>query len=218
MGARYEIAEMTAPQSGINPDEITAVVEAELRRRGAGAMPPDDWANLTSEITAAVVAPVRRATAYHEAGHAVIAVLCGIGVQHVTIKPSGTLWGHVQRSGGWSRIEVGDVTREECVRYGMFYLAGSIAEVRFAGWRTNWRVPGDYENMSRMAFKFCGTIEGAAELIAYLEAGVRRIIETTAIQNQIERVAAALLDRETLTGDELQQIISGDGRAGPPQV
>jgi ATP-dependent Zn protease len=170
---------------------------------------------LMRTFTADVLAALRRATAYHEAGHVVIGLSCGIGIQYVTIKPEGKLWGHVQRTGRRTRPYIGDATREAFVCEVAYLLAGSLAEERFTG--RNLRTPGDYSKVDQIVVAYIGA-DKAAALTAQMEAVVRGMIEPPPVWSMIDRVAVALMERETLTGDDLGRIISGDAQVGPPQV
>jgi ATP-dependent Zn protease len=61
--------------------------------------------------------------AAHEAGHAVVATLLGVGVGYATIKPSGDNWGHVTLRS--HPDETTDAGRRVVAR---IYLAGWVAE------------------------------------------------------------------------------------------
>jgi ATP-dependent Zn protease len=129
--------------------------------------------------------------AYHEAGHAVIVLVLGYTLKSVTIKPDGRAEGRTNydKDGGLvvDGIKIG--------------LAGPIAEGLLDG---NFRLKTDGSSSDWRAIRkwypeFCAQ-------------DVREIGEETKLLVQrhreaIERVAAALLEHETLTGERCSAIL-----------
>jgi ATP-dependent Zn protease len=148
--------------------------------------------------------------AYHEAGHAVIGHVLGYKVGKVTIKPKPFTLGNVE-------MEVGEASSDRCVDRDAADiksdLAGMLAERLInpsplnelieQGSRSDWR------SAKRTARQL--NLPREAEILIVMLA-----LETAALVQQnreaIVRVATALLERETLTGDDLHSLI--DGRHG----
>jgi len=141
-------------------------------------------------------------TAYHEAGHAVVALRLGYEVKWVTIVPT-------RRSLGYARIPHGSLSPDDI----RIDFAGALAEALvnptsfdekiLNGSRSDWRwARRSVRNF--VALGFIGDYEGDVlieELLHETRALVRRDKEA------ITRVAAALLERKTLTGDDVKRIM-----------
>jgi ATP-dependent Zn protease len=145
--------------------------------------------------------------AYHEAGHAVIGLVVGYDVRSVTIKPKyGAL--------GKTSVQPGAASSNRCVDRDAaaikIGLAGPLAEqlispVRFDELLTN-GCRHDWRNVKRIA-RDLNTPREAEILIVMLA------IETATLVQQhrqsIVSVATALLERETLTGEEIARLTNG---------
>lgn len=185
-----------------------------------------------------VSGPTKRetATAYHEAGHAVVGVWEGVPARlvQVSIVPdpaAGTL-GHVRR-GKWPRvrdIELGadgkprpfyrdfspDVDHERLVERQLRprvleAFAGILAEKRFSGRNHNWA--GASSDL-RMAANFIGYLTGsprqAQKLSDYLW-----VVADDAVRihwSEIIELAGALLARRTMTGSEVVAFLQAGTR------
>jgi ATP-dependent Zn protease len=139
-------------------------------------------------------------TAYHEAGHAVIAIRLGYEVKKASI---------VRRQGVLDRVTTRNRTSSpDDIR---FDLAGQLAEAlvnsndeqiqigAHSDWRSTRRSVREF-----VALGFIGDQEGGTlidELLQEIRALVRRDREA------IGRVADALLTRKTLTGAEIKRIM-----------
>jgi len=141
----------------------------------------------------------RRYTAYHEAGHAVIALRLGYEIRKVTIVP---------RRGSLGRAEIRNRTSPDDIRIS---LAGALAEALVNptpsdiqdGSRTDWR-NARRSTREFAALGFIGPREKGIlieELLQETRALVRRD------KKAIARVAEALLKRWTLTGDDIKRIV-----------
>jgi hypothetical protein len=140
--------------------------------------------------------------AYHEAGHAVIALRLGYEVKWVTIKPR-------RRSLGRAEIQHGSPSPDDI----RIDLAGPLAEALVNPTPFHEKIQlgsrGDWRNTGRsvrefVALEFIGDQEGDIlidELLQETKALVRRDREA------ISRVAEALLTRKTLTGAEIKRIM-----------
>src|SRR5882672_2653137 len=79
--------------------------------------------------------PTKRETAYHEAGHAFVAIALGLPFRYVTVEPTATSLGHVMhlRFAKSFRLDLNcDLrTRDLVERYAMCGLAGFAAQLKF---------------------------------------------------------------------------------------
>jgi ATP-dependent Zn protease len=140
-------------------------------------------------------------TAYHEAGHAVIAFRLGHEIKKVTIVPS-------RRSLGRYVCSTPRRTSPDDIKID---LAGPLAEalVNPSDVQIQLGSRGDWRNTRRSVREFVarGFINGRErgvlieELLQETRALVRRDAEA------IARVAAALLKHETLTGDDIKRLM-----------
>lgn len=155
----------------------------------------------------------RETTAYHEAGHAVAAFLNGFEIEFATIKRCGDAAGMVKalpkgkldlRNGSpHMRAKI-----ESCL---IMTLAGDAAQRKFAPRSSrNWQTSSDRESATDMALAVCGTGESATAYIAWLAIVTRDLIQSR--WQSVERVAAALLEKETLSGQEVREAIIGQRR------
>lgn len=158
----------------------------------------------------------RRHTAYHEAGHAVIGLILGYEVSKVTIRPRysylGMAWTSRKRhsSQGSTEVQAGSTESDDfghiCIE-----LAGPLAEqlVNSAPFEELiWRgSEGDWQAAQRRARRI--DRRRAHALIDLLMEETRPLVEQH--REAIARVAAALLERETLTGDAIKALIDGSG-------
>jgi cell division protease FtsH len=152
----------------------------------------------------------RKHVAYHEAGHAVIGLRLGFVVRKVTIKPRALTLGNVE-------AKVGEASSNRCVDRDAadikFALAGPLAEQLVSpdpfdvlianGSGKDWRC-------AKRTARQLNTQREAEVLIVMLALETKTLVEEH--KDAIVRVATALLERETLTGDDLRSLI--DGRQG----
>lgn len=172
----------------------------------------------------------RRILAFHEAGHAVMAYLMGDPVQKATIVARGDALGYTFHLPDEDRYLH---TREELIDWMTIGLAGRAAEQVVFGRVTN-GAANDLEKVTSLAramvFEY-GMSEGVvsrtmrADNYALSEETKRlrdqeqarltdgayedaiRLLEKH--RSALDRVAGALLDRETLNRDDLAQLLSG---------
>jgi len=153
----------------------------------------------------------RRLAAHHEAGHAVMAELCG---QHVTAVE---IVGDDDRSGSVESLrfrpdplEVVDPTlpTAHLERRILCLLAGPVAE-SLAGGRDDWAEQGSEElhEAVRLAMK---VVRDCHRVLPYLEEACTHV-EALLEQHwdAVERVAERLLDRGSLGGDEVRRVLEG---------
>jgi hypothetical protein len=145
------------------------------------------------------------ALAYHEAGHAVVAVRLGHRLGPVTIRPDrdGQFLGRANYRFTDTRWG-GDPT---------VVLAGYYAEKRHAQ-STNWLggSHGDIGEADRALDRLCGPTtddnrDAKAKLWRLWERGAREIVKDPDIWRAIEALAAVLLEKKTLSGRAAKAII-----------
>jgi len=152
---------------------------------------------------------VLKYVAYHEAGHAVAYwyFFNGPRFKYVTIKPEEAAWGRiVGRLSRWNPDEDSGVrffvrSRDRIIRS----LAGPAAERRLRGKYDHRGASGDWSAVADLVFNMTGSERQATALMRYFDIVTEEFIEFR--WHDIEVVAAALLERTTLTYKEVQQIL-----------
>jgi ATP-dependent Zn protease len=150
-----------------------------------------------------------RLTAYHEAGHAVMAVLCG---QHVT---EVEIVGDAEHSGSVQSLRFAEEDASEVdpsiasaptERRLLCTAAGMVAEAMVSG-RRGWDEScEDLDAAVRLAMQVVGDCE---RVIPYLES-VREHTEDLLEKNwpAVEALARALMDRGRMSGDEVRRLLA----------
>jgi hypothetical protein len=150
-------------------------------------------------------------TAYHEAGHAVAAVALRVGPVFASIVPDpahGTL-GHVKHrpwpSGPPPDADLPDRVRRHAEPRIILALAGVVAEKRRHGRRHNW-VGADAD--TRAAIDYMGDFVSDRQLQPYINWMWARTEDFVDLRwPEIEAVALALLDRRTMRGREIRDVV-----------
>lgn len=155
-------------------------------------------------------------TAYHEAGHAVAAVVLRVGAVYASIVPDAVMGtvGHVKHLGwpGPPPDVEGDLARVR--RHAepriILALAGVVAEKRHHGRRHNWI--GANSDL-RAATDLMGHFVSPRQLQAYTDWMWARTEDLVELWwPQIEAVATALLDRRTMRGREIREVMMSVGQ------
>jgi ATP-dependent Zn protease len=150
-----------------------------------------------------------QATAYHEAGHAVVAFFNRVRFKHATIIKGDDSLGHVllAKSPKWFQPEYENTARVQFFAEQRIVIdyAGQLAEGKFRGRRPRWGMGQDNEHAVDMAFYFCGSQKTVEAYLHYC--WCRSSDAVNARWAQIQAVAAALLERKTLTLDEVREIV-----------
>ncbi len=149
--------------------------------------------------------------AYHEAGHALIALLLGGRVKHITIEPDNDD-GPVRQGDTqvlWRRASVGEKTfAEKAVQVS---LAGPVAEMIYSGdpyhpglvseWAADWREAWEAAKP---------LYPGERQRLQYLEQVVVQLYHRLT-KNDLWAALASLADnllaQETLEGEEVEEIV-----------
>lgn len=181
-----------------------------------GAYPAASWddfvAWLAERWAAAEDRPAVEETAYHEAGHALAAVLAGAKVHSVTIDPDRD--DHPERYGDtqivWRKGKLGE--REYRERSILVALAGPVAEMLYTGDRFH----------PALVAEWAGDWADAWELASLLQPDERlrtRLLENAAVElyhlldqephwAALAALADALLAHETLDSEEVSEIVA----------
>jgi ATP-dependent Zn protease len=136
------------------------------------------------------VKPDRRHVAYHEAGHAVIALRLGYELIDVTVKP------HRRTEGSFLVAKM----RRPRADHIKLYLAGAIAEALVSP-TPFYGASGDWRRICRIARDIARPEEVIEECLEETEVLVQQNAGV------IAKVAEALLKHKTLRGDEVARII-----------
>lgn len=153
------------------------------------------------------------AVAYHEAGHAVVSIRHRRAFRLVTIVPTlehNTL-GHVwyRPRPKWMRPDLDDSPRiarwiENEV---LVCLAGPAAERRFTGRSNDVGAGSDHRHAVDLALRLHEDEAVLAKYMAYMLEWARAYVEATPVWEDVEALAAALMERKTLTGTEAKAAV-----------
>lgn len=153
-----------------------------------------------------MVSPRLDTIAYHEAGHAVVSRMLGLRVKSVTIRPGSVLIDSFS----------GAATEKQILTL----LAGIYAQRRFAphsAWRSrNQSHPNsgyDFDNVALLIHDQHGSGRVADLYSRYAFAKAEQLVDDW--WQHIEAVARALLERGTLTGAEMYQVMFAAEKTRP---
>jgi hypothetical protein len=146
------------------------------------------------------------ATAYHEAGHAVMAMILGRTIQKVTITAGRTQTGG-QRLGvcelGKGRAKPSQDTIED---EALILLAGMVAEARFTGEYCRRGAATDIRMVTRLLQNRAGSDRQLQRLQRRLLEKTEHLLSDSGNAYAIEVVARELLLRKTLTGRGIRHL------------
>jgi hypothetical protein len=146
---------------------------------------------------------LREANAHHEAGHAVIAYALGYKPTSATIVPSRSVRGIVSLPNPLRGIKLdidgSDRARLRGERAIQICLAGPLAQRHYR--RSSWRRYHGGSDFDTARLHVCGSGEQATAFLRWLEITTRERVKTYWVY--IARVAALLLKRESLTGQDI---------------
>ena len=149
------------------------------------------------------VTDAERLTAFHEAGHAVMAELCGRLLTEVEIVGDREHAGSVQSRAFNPSPEA---EAEDVERHLKIILAGTVAEAMVSG-RQGWdETSEDLDAAVRLGMRLVDDCEDVLPLLESLGAQVERDLH--AHWQAVEMLAAELLDRKTLTGSEVRKLLT----------
>ena len=151
-------------------------------------------------------------SAYHEAGHALMAICLGARVRSITIQPD---WDDGPRRHGDAQVEwrIRELTeRELCEKSILVALAGPVAEMIHSGepfhpgfvaeWAADWS----------QAWQSAATLHpNERQRLAYLERTTASLYKTISRDDHWAALAAvvdSLLAHETLEGEQVEEIVA----------
>jgi hypothetical protein len=154
----------------------------------------------------------RAATAYHEAGHAAVAVWFGLQLERVELTPdhpihAGYCQERVDDPEALSlAIELGE---EAVIRPQIqILLAGGVAQHKGG----LGHVPGsdhhDLEVALKMATRMVGCASGAEALLEHSRAETRKLLDRAAVWAGVEALAGELLEKGRVVGDDAHRILA----------
>jgi ATP-dependent Zn protease len=138
---------------------------------------------------------ITEATAYHEAGHAVMALALGRPVDRVSVRPSKELLGvcHFRKpvfrpSEDWVEREI------------LIALAGLAAEARHTGTYARAEADRDLQYAADLALERAGSAKQAARLERRMLAKAEHLLAQDGNWRAVERLAAELLRKGEISG------------------
>ena len=153
-----------------------------------------------------------RRTAYHEAGHAVAAILLEVKIKRVSIvpDPDGLTLGSVHHPRFGSNmhpdIDVGLKARDTMEKQIIICFAGALTEKRIKG-RGNWIGARHHHQVAAALSTYINSDNSTLEKhLAWLWARTESMQRQPHFWAAVEAVAAALLERKELSGDEAHAI------------
>src|SRR6516165_9443188 len=156
--------------------------------------------------------PAVMATAYHEAGHAVAAIMQGIAVHTVTIKPGDNYFGLTKH--GKTRMDgfqpdyesVPPRVRDRMEKQARCALAGLIAQRRFSKSSIRqWHAHQDHRIAADLVSRLAHSIPETEAWLNLLHIQTEQIID--AHWYGVEAIAQALIKRNILRGSEARALI-----------
>jgi hypothetical protein len=154
-------------------------------------------------------ASAERLTAFHEAGHAVMAELCGRQVTEVEIVGDREHTGMVHSlafppdpaDGAAPEAENDDVERQLKI-----ILAGTVAEAMVSGRQGLDETSEDLDAAVRLGMRLVDDCEDVLPLLSDIGADVERDLRRQ--WPAVEMLAIELLRRKTLTGSEVRKLLT----------
>jgi hypothetical protein len=154
------------------------------------------------------------ATAYHEAGHAVAHVLLQVPFRKATIREGDDYLGRVE---GYKlgktfleKIETGDLSlrdEDRIRRIVITLLAGHEAEQRFTGRKNSVGAASDHSSVVDFLFRVYSP-KATEAYMTFLEIRTEEELNAPGVWKGLQTVAAALLDKKTLTATEIACIFN----------
>lgn len=148
-----------------------------------------------TEVCAEIMTDHKILTAYHEAGHAVMALLMGRSVQKVSIIPSQNRLGACTLQKGRAK-QVPDKLEAEI----LILLAGMAAEGRKSG---SYNVQGasqDLQAVEKLAMARSGNLRQATKLVHRMLDKTQHLLADKGTWTAIKVIAAELIEHESLSG------------------
>jgi ATP-dependent Zn protease len=152
---------------------------------------------------------LRRVTAYHEAGHAVLALALGRPVDWVSIRPDRQYLGLCA-----FRKAVFRPSEDWLEREAIIALGGLAAEARFTG-AYCWDGAGrDYDYVFDLAKSRAGNDRQAERLVRRFLSKAEHLLARPGHWEAVEKIAAELLRLEQISGRAARHFFEAEQRAG----
>jgi len=157
-------------------------------------------------------------TAIHEAGHAVMSVMLHRAIEFVTVVESDDYSGLCQnKETNLDEYSMEfDSYRRKIRREIMILFAGYIA-IGNHELPINWQeaeIESDFNKVFDLVMRVSGTEEHTGKFFYKYWSKTVELINQPLIQQQIKAVADALMEKKTLSGDEVRQIIKVVNKGG----
>ena len=154
----------------------------------------------------------RALTAYHEAGHAVVAWLCGVRITGITIIRTDDARGscaHENLLRGYSEYDGSDRMRMRIEKLVMIAMAGLTAQ-RFHRPRgvRYYHATSDYQMAVDLAFSVNGSSEATNAWIKWLEMRTQGMLRRNWLW--VTELAKQLLRSGTLNKNEVERVLQSD--------
>lgn len=134
-------------------------------------------------------------TAYHEAGHAVMALLMGRPVQKISIIPSQNRLGAVTFQKGQTKQPQDRLEADMLI-----LLAGMAAEGRMSGKYNLQGAAQDLRQVEKLAMARSGNERQAGKLIRKTLDKTQHLLSEKSTWAAVKSIAAELLERESISG------------------
>lgn len=144
-----------------------------------------------------------RATAFHEAGHAIVALSLGRSVEKLTIVRNSLRLGSVQFGSRRAGKRQDDFEKQALI-----LLAGVVSEAKVTG-RYNW--PGAQQDLYQVQSLIAtrgGSEKSAERLQKRLFEKVGHLLEDPALWSAVEKLAEMLLDHGSVSGRAARHIFN----------
>ena len=152
-----------------------------------------------------------RATAFHEAGHAVIGYWLKLGLRSATIVANANYLGMVRSSIRTDMTDVDSLVQNRqrlfMERQIMFSLAGELAESMHLGRDAESGFGQDFDSAVSAADWMSASTEEAEAYVHWLGERTRTILRLEPVWDAVTAVADALMEHGTLGQNRLRQII-----------
>lgn len=154
---------------------------------------------------------IRPSTAYHEAGHAALAIHLGIGLKKISIIPGhdydGICIQHHQPSLQRLDYDNSDSLNKRAEKLMMVALAGAEAQRRFAPTSVRrYQAESDIKSVFEYAFALCGDSDEASALVRLLQIRTRNILYLPFVWSGVKALAKRLLKQHEIKSGEARDI------------
>jgi len=156
------------------------------------------------------------ATAYHEAGHAVMALSLGRSIQKVTISPSQTAQGEARL--GICELKKGRSKRSKDALEddALILLAGMVAEARFTGEYCGRGAAQDLRMVRSLLASRAGSIRQLERLEKRFLSKTEHLLYETAHAKAIHWIAAELIAKTTISGRAAKHLFNQSVQSASP--